>query len=140
MTELPECLAGALAAIQRKDLAGTLRYFAADALVIDPHYPTPRMAGQAALEDGLRWVFGTLDTMRFTPLNVWVAPDGSSAALEVATAHTVRGMPLRFTQVFVAEMRDGCITRLQSYPPYGPPGIGALMLSGTRLWRRLRRR
>ena len=136
--EVPEAVTGLLAALQAKDLDGALRWFADDALVIDPHYPMPRMAGKAAIAAGLQWAFGALDQMRFSPQNVWVAPDGASAAAEVATAHTLRGRPLRFTQTFVLELRDGRITRLQSYTPYGPPGIGGLMLGLLRLGRRLR--
>src|SRR5207248_1861195 len=38
--------------------------------------------------------------------------------------------------VTVIETRNGLITRLQAYPPYGPPGIGGLLVRLTRLvWR-----
>ena len=42
-------------------------------------------------------------------------------------------MKLNFPQVFVAESRDGLITRLQAYVPYPPPGICGLLTKLTRL-------
>lgn len=45
-------------------------------------------------------------------------------------------MKPNFPQIFVIESRDGLITRLQSYVPYSPPGIGGLLTKITRmLWK-----
>lgn len=47
-------------------------------------------------------------------------------------------MVLRFDQLFVVESRDGKITRLQAYVPYGPPGVAGLLTHLTRwVWRLL---
>jgi ketosteroid isomerase-like protein len=127
-----------LAAIMAKDLDQVLSLLADDAVVIDPHYPVPRMQGKAAIADGLRWVFGTMQQLGFSISNYFEAGDGRRAAVEIATTHVLRaGMRLRFPQVFVFETWDGKITRLQVYPPYGPPGIGALVLALVRLKRKL---
>lgn len=129
------------AALHSKDLAAALACFAEDAVITDPHYPTPRMEGKAALADGLTWAFGTIATFGFTPVKYYAGDDGRSIAVEVDTAHTLRGgMRLRFPQAFVFEIREGRITRLQAYEPYGPPGIGGLILALTRMLRRLRPR
>jgi hypothetical protein len=63
--------------------------------------------------------------------------DGDKGVVEVDTHHVIRGkMETRFDQVFVFETRDGKLTRLQSYVPYGPHGLGGLIGSATRLaWR-----
>ena len=126
------------AAVAAKDIAAALDCFADDAVCIDPHYPAPHMVGKSAIADGLAWAFGTLEAMSLTPVNFF--ENGTSAAIETATAHRLPGgRPLTFTQTFVVETRDGRITRLQSYPPYGPGGIGGLMLGLARLQRRLAR-
>ena len=59
------------------------------------------------------------------------------AAMEVDTQHVFKGgMKIGFQQVFVIEARDGLVTRLQSYVPYPPPGIGGFLARLTRLvWR-----
>ena len=50
------------------------------------------------------------------------------------THHVFKGgMKMDFDQVFVFELRDGLIARLQSYVPYTPAGIGGLLLKITRL-------
>jgi hypothetical protein len=43
------------------------------------------------------------------------------------------GRSLNFPQVFVFEVRDGLITRLQAYEPYGPGGMVGLFLGVQRL-------
>ena len=129
------------AAVQAKDVSAAMACFAEDGVCIDPHYPTPRMVGKAAIAEGLRWVFGTMEQLGFTPVNYFEAEDGQSAAIEMATSHRLPGgRQLEFSQTFVIERRDGLVTRLQSYPPYGPGGIDGLVLGLVRLQRRLVRR
>jgi ketosteroid isomerase-like protein len=129
------------AACEAKDLDAAIRCFAVDAVCHDPHYPTPRMVGRDAITEGLRWAFGSLQKMGFTPIHYLESEDGRVAAVETATAHRLPGgRPLEFQQTFIVETSDGLITRLRSYPPYGPGGIGGLILGLTRLRRRLARR
>jgi ketosteroid isomerase-like protein len=128
-------LRGALAAFESKELARGLAMFAPDAVVIDPHYPQPEMRGMRAITRGMKWAMSTLEKPEFTVRRTWT--DGSSVVAEVDTHHVIRGsMVQRFPQVLVAETRDGKITYLRSYAPYGPHGIGGYVLSLTRLvWR-----
>jgi hypothetical protein len=93
-----------------------------DAVVIDPHYPKP-----------------TMRQLGFPIVSYFEAADGTKAAVEVATSHVLAagGMKLAFPQVFVIEARDGRITRLRAYTPYGPPGVGGMFLALTRLRRRM---
>jgi uncharacterized protein (TIGR02246 family) len=129
-----------LAAVEAKDLDAVLELFADDASMLDPHYPSPHMAGKPAIAEGMKWVFGTMDRLSFTVLNYYPAEDGQSAALEVTTAHQLRGGGvIRAAQTFVVVSEAGRITRFQAYTPYGPGGIGGLLLSLIRLRQRLRR-
>jgi ketosteroid isomerase-like protein len=126
---------------EAKNLAATLALFADDATIVDPHYPTPRMTGKAAIAEGLRWAFETLKSLGFTIVTYCESEDGLHAAVEVATAHVLRtGMRLNFPQAFFVDAQDGLITRVQAYTPYGPGGIGGLFLLAARLQRRLTRR
>ncbi len=118
-----------------KDLAAALACFAEDAVLFDPHYPVPEMRGKAAIRRGLAWGLGNMEQPGFAIRQLWI--DGESAVVEVDTHHIFRGgLALDFPQVFVIETRDGLITRLQAYVPYGPPGIGGLLTKITRiLWK-----
>lgn len=127
----------AFAVVETMNLDAVLALLADDAVVYDPHYPSPRMAGKAAIAEGLRWGFGSMQKMGFPITNYFEDATGYKAVIEVATAHVLRtGMKLNFPQVFVIETRGGLITRLQAYEPYGPHGIPGLILNITRLiWR-----
>lgn len=124
-----------LGTFEAKDLDAVLANFAEDAVIFDPHYPMPEMKGKAAIRQGLAWGLGNMEQPGFTIRHLWI--DGQSAVVEVDTHHVFRGgMVLDFPQVFVIESRDGLITRLQAYVPYGPPGIGGLLTKVTRiLWK-----
>jgi ketosteroid isomerase-like protein len=124
-------------AVEAKDLGAVLALCADDAVIIDPHYPVPHMAGKTAIAEGLRWAFGALKTMRFPIVTYCESEDGRHAAVEVATAHVAAtGMRLNFPQAFFIDMNDGLITRVQAYTPYGPGGVGGLFLRLARLqWR-----
>ncbi|HEY8598949.1 MAG TPA: nuclear transport factor 2 family protein [Thermomicrobiales bacterium] len=125
-------------AVEAKDLDGVLALFTEDGLLFDPHYPTPQMIGKSAITAGLQWGFGTMKTFGFTIENFYFGDDGQSAAAEVASAHVLKaGMRLNFPQAFFFEVRDGKFTRVQAYEPYGPNGIGGVVLGLTRLTRRL---
>ncbi len=115
-----------------KDLDRVLSFFANDALVYDPHYPTPEMKGKAAIRQGLAWGLENMEKLSFPIRNCWI--DGEKAVVEVDTHHVLKGgMELRFPQVFVIETHNGLVTRLQAYEPYPPPGIGGLVAGLTRL-------
>ncbi len=120
-------------AFMAKDLEQVLSFFAEDALLYDPHYPVPEMKGKNAIRRGLKWGLGNMEKPGFQIRNCWI--DSDQAVLEVDTHHVFKGgMRINFPQVFVIEVRDGLVTRLQSYVPYPPHGIAGLLSSLTRLW------
>ncbi len=97
------------------------------------------MAGWPAIEAGLRWGFGTIESFGFEVVHGFDSGDGGHAAVEVDCRHVLRGgRSLAFRQVFTADVRDGRTTRLQAYEPYGPGGLVGSVLRLTRLDRRLR--
>jgi ketosteroid isomerase-like protein len=123
---------GLLDAFMAKDLDTVLALFADDAVLIDPHYPEPRMEGRAAIERGLRWGLASLEKPGFAIRNS--AINGDIGFFEVDTKHKLKiGMTIAFDQVFVMEARDGKITRLQAYEPYPAPGVAGLIRRTTRL-------
>ena len=130
-----ELLEGLLAAFMSKDLPAVMHCFADDALFYDPHYPQPRMVGRAAIEQGMGWGMAAMAQPGFTVRRVWIV--GESGAMEVDTHHRLQGgMEVKFEQAFVFETRAGKLTRLQSYVPFRPLGIGGLIGKATGLvWR-----
>lgn len=119
------------------DLAGVMALVADDAVIYDPHYPFPTMQGKAAIEHGLAWALDTLVKPGFVVRQIW--QEGNNGAVEVATHHVIKGgQEVEFDQVFLFETRDGQISRLRSFVPYRPPGIGGWIAQVTALWWRLR--
>lgn len=115
-----------------KDLEKVLAAFADNALVFDPHYPLPEMRGKEAIRQGFEWGLGNVEKLGFAVRNFWTGEN--NAVVEIDTHHVLKGgMELKFPQVFVIEMRAGLVTRLQSYVPYPPPGIGGLLANVVRL-------
>lgn len=135
-----ELLEAAIRAVEAKDLAALRSLVADDASFVDPHYPTPRTVGWAAISEQLRWAFGAIEVFRFEIGNRFESGDGRHAAIEVDSHHVLRGgRPLVFRQVFVADVEAGQIRRLEAYEPYGPGGLVRWVLRLTRFGRRLRR-
>ena len=127
------------AAVEAKDLEAVLQCFAEDAVFIDPHYPSPVMIGKAAITDGLHWAFQGMKQFGFTVVSYGEWADGQHAAVEMATHHVLQtGMQLVFPQAFFIDAHNDLITRIQAYEPYGPSGLGGLVLGVTRFQRRLR--
>ena len=109
-----------LSAFEAKDLEAALACFADDAVLFDPHYPTPEMRGKASIREGFEFIFGIVEQPGFTIRRFWTG--GHDGALEVDTHHVLAdGTEARFPQVFVFEAGDGLIQRLQAYTPYPPP-------------------
>ena len=138
-TPLRTLIEQSFAAVEAKDLEGTLKYFAEDAVLIDPHYPSPVMAGKSAIADGLRWGFGGIKQFGFKIVNYYEQADGQQAAVEMATHHILQtGKHIQFPQAFFIDIQNNLITRMQAYEPYGPAGMVGLVLGVTRFQRRLR--
>ena len=124
-------------AVELRDIDAALAPMAADIDLFDPHYPKPRMNGHAEVRAGLEWGMASMERFGFITRNSFVSADGKSCAIEVDTRHRLKtGMDLAFPQVFVAEARDGVLSRLHAYEPYGPNGIGGFFLGLARLKRR----
>jgi ketosteroid isomerase-like protein len=129
MANVAETAKMLFAAFERKDLAAVLALFAGDALLYDPHYPQATMKGMKAIRRGITWGMATLKQPGFTIEHVWQDGAGTSGAVEITTHHVLgNGARLNFQQMFVIELRDGLITRLQSYTPYPPPSAALSVL------------
>jgi ketosteroid isomerase-like protein len=131
-----EQVSAVFAAFEAKDIEKVMALFTDDAVVIDPHYAVVRMKGKAAIREGLAGAFRDLAQPGFTLVNFWA--NEQSCAVEMDTHHRLsNGREIKFPQVFIVEMRDGLVTRLQAYEPYGPHGILNIILGVRRLRNRL---
>lgn len=131
-------LEGMFRAIETRDKAGFLAGFADDAILFDPHYPTPEMRGKAEIEAGIDWGLSVMKQFGFRTVNAFPGADAQRAAVEVDSNHELKsGQKLSFPQVFICETRGGLVSRLRAYEPYGPNGIGGFFLGLERLKRRL---
>lgn len=78
--------------------------------------------------------------MSFKVEKYFPGEDGQSAAVEVATAHVLKGgKKLNFPQAFVFEFKDGLITRLQAYEPFPPGGVVGIFLGVNRLIKKFKK-
>lgn len=124
-------------AVEQRDIDAALAPMAVDIDLFDPHYPKPRMNGHEEVRAGLEWGMASMERFGFITRNSFLSADGMACAIEVDTRHRLKtGMELAFPQVFVAEARNGVLTRLHAYEPYGPNGIGGFFLGLARLKRR----
>ena len=130
-----------IATIEAKDLDALMSLFADDAVVIDPHFPMSRMQGKAAITKAFREAISGMQSFGYTIVNYFESENGQRAAIETATHHVIKqGMKLNFPQVFIFEVEDGRITRMQAYEPYGPHGIMGVFLFLSRLPKRFSRK
>ena len=140
-TALHDLVIHAFATLQAKDLETLMNLFAEDAVIIDPHFPTPRMQGQAAIRKGFREAMSGMHSFGYTIVNYFESENRQGAAVETATHHVLKqGMERNFPQVFIFEVADEHITKLQAYEPYGPHGIMGVFLWLARLANRFVRK
>jgi ketosteroid isomerase-like protein len=139
-TSLHDLVIRTFATVEAKDLEAMMSLFADDAVVIDPHFPTPQMQEKAAITEAFRGAMSGMRSFGYTIVNYCESENGQCAAVETATHHVVnQGMKLNFPQVFIFDVADGRITRLQAYEPYGPHGIMGVFLFLARLPKRFSR-
>lgn len=132
--ELRALVEDSLGAVSAKNMPEALAGFAYDGVLIDPHYPRPRMSGHTEIGAGFQWVFAAIRELNFTPLAWYFTDDGRSASVEVTSRHILRnGRELNFDQCFAVDTRDGKISRWRAYTPYAPNGIGGALLSLSKL-------
>ncbi len=125
-------------AAEAADMQGALACFSENGVLIDPHYPNPEMRGRAQIEAGLAWGASVMKQFGFRIEKLFEGADGRSAAIEVDTNHILKGgQKLSFQQVFIVEVKDGLITSMRAFEPYGPNGIGGFFLGLERLKRRM---
>ena len=106
------------ATLEARDLDAMMSLFADDAVVIDPHFPMLRMQGKATIRKGFREAMNGMRSFGYTIVNYCESENEQCAAVETATHHVLKqGMKRNFPQVFVFEVADGSITRLQAYEP-----------------------
>jgi len=140
-TSLHDLVIRTFAAVEAKDLEAMMSLFADDAVVIDPHFPTPQMQGKAVITEAFRGAMSGMRSFGYTIVNYCESENGQCAAVETATHHVLKqGMKRNFPQVFIFEVADGHITRLQAYEPYGPHGIMGVFLFVARLTHRFLRK
>ena len=140
-TSLHDLITRTFATVEAKDLDAMMRLFADDAVLIDPHFPTPQMQGKAAITEGFQGAITGMRSFGYTIVNYCESENGQCAAVETATHHVLKqGMKRNFPQVFIFEVADGHITRLQAYEPYGPHGILGVFLCVARLANRFVRK
>lgn len=129
MTTAQDALQVVFTALQARDLNAAMDCFTDDAVLFDPHYPSPEMKGRAAIEKGLTWGLGSMEKFGFTIKNFFQGEGDTSCAVEVDTHHFLKGgKELRFPQVFIVETTGGKISGLRAYEPYGPNGFMGFML------------
>lgn len=125
-------------AAEAKDIEAAMAFFTPNAKFIDPHYPNVHMEGKEEIREGLTWGFNGLKKLGFSIEKYFESTDGKNVAVEVATAHILpNGKPLNFPQVFMIDIEDNKISRVQVYVPYGPHGALKVILGMTRLTRKI---
>ena len=140
-TSLHDLVIRTFATIEAKDLDAMMSVFAENAVVIDPHFPTPQIQGKAVITQAFRGAMSGMRSFGYTIVNYCESENGQCAAVETATHHVVKqGMKLNFPQVFIFEAADGRITRMQAYEPYGPHGIVGFFLFLVRFKKRFSRK
>ena len=117
-----------------KDFDEVMVFFAQDAVLVDPHYPSKRMQGSAEIAEGMRWGFRSLKKFGFEIIDTYLSADGKGVVISVITAHELpNGKPLNFPQLLMFEFEGQKIKSLQAYVQYEPHGMGGLMLKITRV-------
>lgn len=140
-TSLHDLVMHTFAALEARDLQELMRVFADDAVVIDPHFPMQRMQGKAVIMESFREAISGTRSFGYTIVNYFESENGRGAAVETATHHVLKqGKKLNFPQVFIFEVTDGQITRMQAYEPYGPHGIVGVFLFLARIPKKFSRK
>lgn len=129
MSTAKDALQSLFTALENRDHSAAMATFTNDAVFFDPHYPNPTMEGRAAIGKGLDWGLKSIEKFGFTIEKTYSGEDGTSCAVEIDTRHFLKGgKELHFAQAFFVETRDGKISALRAYEPYGPNGFMGFML------------
>ena len=88
-TSLHDLITHTFATIEARDLDAMMSLFADDAVVIDPHFPTPQMQGKAAIREAFRGAMSGMRSFGYTIVNYCESENGQCAAVETATHHVL---------------------------------------------------
>ena len=83
-TAIHDLVRRTFATLQAKDLETLMQMFADDAVVIDPHFPTPRMQGKASIRKGFGEAMSGMRSFGYTIANYFESENGQGAAVETA--------------------------------------------------------
>jgi len=138
--QLPELINTFFDAVEAKNINVILSFCHNDIDFIDPHYPKVHMKGKEELFKGLTWGFNSVKTFKFSLINYFENKEGTAASIEYDTKIELsNGKKINFLQVFIIEVKNEKITRLQAYETYGPHGILKIILLITRLFHKIMR-
>lgn len=127
-------------AVEKKDLGAVMDFYHSDIDFIDPHYPKVHMKGKNEVFKGLTWSFKTVKSFSFKTINYFENKDSTKASVEYdSIIELFNGKSFQFRQVFIIEMQNNKIRRLQAYETYGPHGMHKIMLLVTRLVHKITR-
>jgi len=111
---------------ENKDMEKILSLFSENAVLYDPHYPEIEMVGKAAIRRGFEFAFAGIKKTNFNIIRFW--SDEQGIATEVDTYHLFNnGREIKLQQVFLVEFQNGLISRMRSFVPYPPHGIGGFL-------------
>jgi len=88
-TSLHDLVIRTFATVEAKDLEAMMSLFADDAVVIDPHFPTPQMQGKAAIREAFRGAMSGMRSFGYIIVNYCESENGQCAAVETATHHVL---------------------------------------------------
>ena len=89
-TAIHDLVRRAFAILQAKDLETLMQMFADDAVVIDPHFPTPWMQGKATIRKGFGEAMSGMRSFGYTIVNYFESENEQGAAVETATHHVLK--------------------------------------------------
>jgi len=84
-TSLHDLVIRTFATVEANDLEAMMSLFADDAIVIDPHFPTPQMQGKAVITEAFRGAMSGMRSFGYTIVNYCESENGQCAAVETAT-------------------------------------------------------
>ncbi len=96
-TSLHDLIVHTFATVEGKALDTLMQNFAADAILIDPHFPVKRMQWKAVITEGFREAMDGMRSFGYTIVNYFESTDGQRAAVETVTHHILKaGKRLNF--------------------------------------------
>ena len=127
-------------AVEKKDLGAVMDFYHSDIYFIDPHYPKVHMKGKKEVLKGLTWGFKTVKSFSFKTVNYFENEEGTKASIEYdSIIKLFNGKSFQFRQVFIIEMQNNKISRMQAYETYEPHGMHKIMLVVTRFIHKITR-